>query len=223
MAIALFNCGFRIETGEIETQLAQYPSVQESVVVVREDIPGDKRLVAYVVSERELAPQLSELRYFLKEKLPDHMIPTAFVPMKALPLTPNGKVDRQALPTPDNLRLQLEETYIKPQTDIEKSIATVWQKILKVDKVGIHDNFFDLGGHSLLMVQVHSQLCQIFQTELSILELFRYPTISSLADFFSRANHNKLSDSYQTESRTQQLENGKARIKQFLKISKKVK
>ncbi|MEH2382481.1 MAG: amino acid adenylation domain-containing protein [Nostoc sp.] len=214
--------GFRIELGEIETRLTQHPSVGEAVVVVREDVPGDKWLVAYVVSEQELTPTLSELRSFLKENLPDYMMPTAFVPMKTLPLTPNGKVDRKALPAPDSLRLQLETTYIKPQTDLEKSIATVWQKALRIEKVGIHDNFFDLGGHSLLIVQVHNQLRQIFPANFSMLELFRYPTISSLAEFFNQTNKNETS-SDQMDARKEQLKDGKSRIKQFLKISKKVK
>ncbi|MHC5724061.1 MAG: non-ribosomal peptide synthetase, partial [Nostoc sp.] len=215
--------GFRIELGEIETRLTQHPSVGEAVVVVREDVPGDKWLVAYVVSEQELTPTISELRSFLKENLPDYMVPTAFVPMKTLPLTPNGKVDRKALPAPDNLRPQLEATYIKPQTDLEKAIATVWQKALKLEKVGIHDNFFELGGHSLLLVQVHNQLRQIFPANLSMLEMFRYPTISSLAEFLNQTNINQPLSIHQTDTRTEELKDGKARIKQFLTISKKVK
>jgi len=179
--------------------------------------------VAYVVSEQELVPTLNELRSFLKENLPDYMLPATFVPMKTLPLTPNGKVDRKALPAPDSLHLQLETTYIKPRTDLEKSIATVWQKVLKVEKVGIHDNFFDLGGHSLLMVQVHSQLGQIFQSNFSLIELLRYPTIRSLAEFFNQANKNEPLSSHQTDARTEKLKDGKARIKQFLTISKRVK
>ena len=215
--------GFRIEFGEIEAQLTQYPNVRESVVIVREDIPGDKRLVAYVVSEQELAPKPSELRSFLKEKLPNYMIPVVFVPMKTLPLTPNGKVNRKALPAADGFSLELETAYIKPRNDLEKSIAMIWQQVLKVEKVGIHDNFFELGGHSLLLVQVHSQLHEIFKTNLLVLDLFRYPTISSLAEFINQVNNNKPSYSDQTEARTQQLKDGKARIKQFLKISKGIK
>ncbi|MEH1767282.1 MAG: amino acid adenylation domain-containing protein [Nostoc sp.] len=210
--------GFRIELPEIEARLTQHPTIREAVVVVREDVSGDKWLVAYLVCEHELIPTLSELRSFLKENLPDYMVPTAFVPMKALPLTPNGKVDRQALPVPDNLRPQLEATYIKPQTDLEKAIAAVWQKALKLEKVGIHDNFFELGGHSLLIVQVHNQLRQISPRNLSMLEMFKYPTISSLAEFLNQTNTNS-----QTDTRSEQLKDGKSRIKQFLAISKKVK
>ncbi|MBN3897502.1 MAG: amino acid adenylation domain-containing protein, partial [Nostoc sp. NOS(2021)] len=214
--------GFRIELGEIEARLTEYPTVREAVVVVREDVPEDKRLVAYVVSEQEFTPTLSELRSFLKENLPDYMVPMVFVPMKALPLTPNGKVNRQALPAPDNLRLQLEATYIKPQTDLEKAIATVWQKALNLEKVGIHDNFFELGGHSLLIVQVHNQLRQIFPANLSMLEMFRYPTISYLAEFLNKTNTNKPLSINQTDTRTEQIKDGKSRLKQFLTISKRV-
>ncbi|MBD2344921.1 amino acid adenylation domain-containing protein [Anabaena subtropica FACHB-260] len=213
--------GFRVETGEIEAKITQYPDVQEAVVVLREDVSGNKQLVAYVVSEQEL--KISELRNFLQEKIPDYMIPAAFVSMKALPLTPNGKVDRRSLPIPDNLRPQLETTYIKPQNDLEASIAMVWQKALKIEKVGINDNFFELGGHSLLVVQVHSQLREILQKDLLILDLFRYPTISSLAEFLNQTNEHKLSEIHSNKARTQQLEAGKIRMKQFLKISKGVR
>ncbi|MDF5706500.1 MAG: amino acid adenylation domain-containing protein [Nostoc sp. S4] len=214
--------GFRIELPEIEARLTQHPTIREAVVVVKEDVCGDKWLVAYIVCEHELVPILSELRSFLKQNLPDYMVPTAFVPMKSLPLTPNGKVDRQALPVSDNLRPQLEATYIKPQTDLEKAIATVWQKALKLEKIGIHDNFFELGGHSLLIVQVHNQLRQIFPANLSMLEMFRYPTISSLAEFLNQTNTNKPLSINQTDTRTEQLKDGKSRIKQFLTISKRV-
>ncbi len=215
--------GFRIELGEIEAQITQHSAVRESVVVVREDIPEEKRLIAYVVSEQESTPKASELRSLLSEKLPNYMIPSVFIPMMTLPLTPNGKVDRKALPAPDGSYLKLETAYIKPSSNLEKSIANIWQQVLKLEKVGIHDNFFELGAHSLLLVRVHSQLHEIFQTNLSVLDLFRYPTISSLAEFINRANNNKSSYSERAEARTQQLNDGKARIKQFLKMSKRVK
>jgi acyl carrier protein len=190
---------------------------------LREDEPGDKRLVAYLVSQHESSPTISELRSFLREKLPDYMVPSFFEMLEALPLTPNGKVDRKALPAPDSLRPQLEATYVKPKTDLEKTIATVWQKVLKLETVGIHDNFFDLGGHSLLIVQVHSELCQLLKADFSMLELFRYPTISSLASFLNSTNTNELSSSQQTDTRTKQLKEGKTRIQQFLIISKRGK
>ncbi|MDF0552096.1 non-ribosomal peptide synthetase [Kamptonema sp. UHCC 0994] len=128
---------------------------------------------------------VGSLRDFLKQKLPDYMVPSSFVFLNHLPLTPNGKIDRKALPAPDAINPQLETTYIAPQTEIEQSIATVWQQVLHLEKVGVDDNFFDLGGHSLLMAQAHSQLREVVEQEISIVEMFKYPTISSLAKYLS--------------------------------------
>ncbi len=176
--------GFRIELGEIEAVLSQHPAVLQTVVLVREDIPGDKRLVAYVVTNQSLSPSKSELRRCLKEQLPEYMVPSAFVMLDSLPLTPNGKVDRRALPIPEEgLRPDLELTYVAPQTEVERTIATVWQEVLHVEQVGVHDNFFDLGGHSLLMAQIHSKLQKLVERDVSMIELFKYPTINSLARY----------------------------------------
>jgi amino acid adenylation domain-containing protein len=177
--------GFRIELGEIEAVLKQHEAVRETVVLVREDEPGQERLVAYVVAHRKNASTVSELRSFLKEKLPEYMLPAAFVVLDGLPLTPNGKVDRKALPAPEDIRLELEATHVAPRTELEQNIAAVWQEALHVEKVGIHDSFFDLGGHSLLMVKVHNKLRGAMNKELSIIDMFRYPTVSSLASYLS--------------------------------------
>ncbi|NET03600.1 MAG: amino acid adenylation domain-containing protein [Symploca sp. SIO2B6] len=185
--------GFRIELGEIETLLSQHPALTEAVVMVREDIPGDKRLAAYVVSNQEILPTTSELRRYLKDKLADYMVPSAFIFLEAMPLTPNGKVNRRALPAPEGLRPELETTYAMPQTKVEQSLAEVWQQMLQVEKVGIHDNFFELGGNSLLMMQVHSKLPKIIGQELSIVEMFQYTTIHSLAEYLSQEQNRQLS------------------------------
>lgn len=179
--------GFRIELGEIEAVLSQDPGVLQTVVIAREDIPGDQRLVAYVVPNQELAPTTTDLRRVVKEKLPDYMVPSAFVIVEALPLTPNGKIDRRALPSPQGLRPEMPANYEMPQTEAEVLIAAIWQEILQLEKLGIHDNFFDLGGHSLLMVQVHRKLQKTFSQELSMVEMFKHPTIHSLA---KRLNQN---------------------------------
>ena len=155
--------GFRIELGEIETVMEQHPAVREVVVLAREDEPGDKRLVAYVVPNEAPSPTVSELRpqelrHFLKQKLPDYMVPSIFVMLDTLPLTPNGKVDRRALPAPDRTRPDLEEAFVAPRTPMESLVAEVWQEALGVDQVGVYDNFFDLGGHSLLAMQVIAKL-----------------------------------------------------------------
>jgi myxalamid-type nonribosomal peptide synthetase MxaA len=179
--------GFRIELGEIEAKLVQHSCVQESVVVVREDNPGDKRLVAYIVSNthnselennRELTPHL---RQFLKESLPDYMVPAAFVILAKLPLTPNGKIDRKALPLPDYDWSNNETKYIAARTPIEEQLANIWTDLLKVKQVGIEDNFFDLGGHSLLLTQLVFRVHQTWQIELPLSSLWEMPTVASLA------------------------------------------
>jgi amino acid adenylation domain-containing protein len=184
--------GFRIELGEIEAVLIQHPDVQETVVLVREDRPGDKQLVAYVVPKYDRQPTTSELRDNLKGQLPEYMVPSVFMLLDALPLTPNGKVDRRALPAPEGLRPTLAAVYQAPCSEVERAIAKVWQEVLNLEKVGVNDNFFDLGGHSLLLVQVNHKLQELFNRELSIVELFQNSTISSLAQYLSREPKQQL-------------------------------
>ncbi|MEH1775225.1 non-ribosomal peptide synthetase [Nostoc sp.] len=203
--------GFRVELGEIETFLCQHPNVRENVVVVRQDEPGNLQLVAYVVAKTEPVPSISELRSFLKEKLPDHMLPSAFMMLENLPLAPSGKVDRKALPKPDNLRPELETAYVLPRNEMEHVIADIWQKILKVEKVGIQDNFFDLGGHSLNVLQVYSKLRELYKADLVITDLFKYPTISSIARYFNQEEDDNFA--IQSNELNDQLEAGKARLK----------
>jgi hypothetical protein len=183
--------GFRIEPGEIEAVLGQHPSVRQTVVVAREDAPGDTRLVAYVVSRQELPPPSSALRSFLQQQLPSYMVPSTFVGLDALPLTPNGKIDRQALPPPERLHLGLAVDYLAPRSEVERLIATVWQEVLQVEQVGIHDNFFELGGHSLSMIRVQSRLQEVCKRPVSVVDMFRYPTISSLAQHLTQAQNEK--------------------------------
>ncbi|WP_442935876.1 amino acid adenylation domain-containing protein [Nostoc sp.] len=171
--------GFRIELGEIEALLAQHPAIWESAVLVREDEPGNKRLVAYVVPKTEQSPTAAELRRFLKQKLPDYMIPSAFVQLEALPLTANGKVDRRALPVPDTARPELENVFVAPSTPEEKILAAIWTKVLGVEQVGINDNFFALGGDSIRSIQVLSQAKEQ-GLSLSVQQLFQYQTIHEL-------------------------------------------
>ncbi|MGH9895423.1 MAG: non-ribosomal peptide synthetase, partial [bacterium] len=209
--------GFRIELGEIEAVLSRHHAVRETVVLAREmtddgrpltdamrSAPGamrdpsaphnpqfsGKRLVAYVVPHRELSPSPTELRGFLKEKLPEYMIPSAFVMLDTLPLTPSGKVDRKALPAPDPSRPEQENLFVAPSTPEQKTIAEIWAQVLNVDRVGIHDNFFDLGGHSLLATQVISRLREAFSLELSLRSLFEAPTVSGLASVIEQAKKN---------------------------------
>ncbi|MEG4093098.1 amino acid adenylation domain-containing protein, partial [Microcoleus sp. Pol12B4] len=172
--------GFRIELGEIEAALGQHPDIAQAVVVAREDAPGEKRLVGYFVSDRKQAPSSSELRRFLATKLPEYMVPWAFVTLKSLPLTPNGKVDRRSLPEPDSARAKLEGTFAEPRTPAEETIAQIWGQLLEVEKVGIYDNFFELGGDSISSIRI---VAKINQAGLRVTpkQLFECPTVAELA------------------------------------------
>jgi len=181
--------GFRVEPGEIESALGHHPSVREAVVVARGGVADAKRLVAYFVADRN-GPSLngeaqSELRGFLRERLPEYMIPSAFVQLDAWPLTPNGKLNRRALPEPAEAHFGSEANYVAPQTAMEQTIAGIWQELFGMGQISVDSNFFDLGGHSLIMVRVHSRLREALRREIPLIDLFRYPTISSLAKSLS--------------------------------------
>jgi amino acid adenylation domain-containing protein len=182
--------GYRIELGEIETILNQHPAVKDNAVVGRERGPsGEKSLVGYVVLRQQLVSSVTELRSFLKKKLPEYMIPSEFLTLDALPLTPNGKIDRNALPLPDGRRPQLTQGFIAPRTEIEELVAQVWREVLKVENVSVYDNFFELGGHSLLATRVIARLRTNFNIDLPLRKLFELPTVAALAehvDFLSR-------------------------------------
>ena len=173
--------GFRVEPGEIEAALRQHAAVRENVVVARENGQGSHHLVAYVVAAHEPAPTVSELRGFLEEKLPEYMVPSAFVLLDVMPLTPHGKVDRRALPAPDGTRPELNKPFVAPRTPTEKLLAEIWAQVLGVEPIGVQDNFFDLGGHSLLATQIMFRLRDTFQAEISLRTLFEKPTIEDLA------------------------------------------
>jgi amino acid adenylation domain-containing protein len=172
--------GFRIELEEIESVLLSHSGVCQAAVIVRED--GEKQLVAYVVPAEESECTTANLRDHLKRKLPDYMVPTAYVSLPALPLTPNRKLDRKALPAPDaDIATTLSGGYAPPDNETEQKIASIWQDVLKVTHVGRDDNFFDLGGHSLLMVRVNSRLREAFSKEVSMVDMFGFTTIRALA------------------------------------------
>ncbi len=174
--------GYRIELGEIESVLARHHAVRESVVAVREDVPGDKRLVAYIVAHDEQFNSALELRNYLNERLPDYMTPSAFVFLDSLPLTANGKIDRRALPSPDGARYESETEYVAPRTPLEEVLAGIWAELLFVDEIGVHDDFFVLGGHSLLATQLLARLLTMFKIELPLVAVFQYPTIAEFAE-----------------------------------------
>jgi amino acid adenylation domain-containing protein len=178
--------GFRIELGEIEATLIQHPQIQEIVVMAREDVPGDKRLIAYFVAAKQSVPSTTQLHQFLANKLPDYMIPSTFISLKNLPLTSNGKVDRNALPEPQKIQRKVNASYVAAQTQLEQTIAKVWQEVLQVENVGVQESFFELGGHSLLVVQMQEKLVKALNRQMPVAILFQYSTIQALAQYLSK-------------------------------------
>jgi amino acid adenylation domain-containing protein/non-ribosomal peptide synthase protein (TIGR01720 family) len=174
--------GFRIELGEIEAALAEHPATREVVVVAREDRSGEKRLVAYLACVEGPAPTVGDLRGFLKNTLPDYMIPAAFIVLAELPLTSSGKIDRKALPAPeDGDRLETGEAFVAPRSDVEAALCRIWANVLRVEQVGVHDNFFEIGGDSILSIQI---VARAQQAGLSITprQLFQHQTVAELAE-----------------------------------------
>jgi acyl carrier protein len=169
--------GIRIEPAEIEAILKDHENVREATVIVREDTPGNQRLVAYVV----LRQPDNDLRAFVKARVPDYMVPAAFVVMDKLPLTPNGKVDHAALPVPPETSPESSKEFVAPRTPVEETLAQIWKEILEVTRVGINDNFFELGGHSLLATQVVSRIRKTLKVDLPLRAIFDTPTIADLA------------------------------------------
>jgi amino acid adenylation domain-containing protein len=174
--------GFRIEAGEVEEVLRQHPTVQQAAVLAREDRPGDRRLVAYVVPTTGSTLEPPALREFARRQLPDYMVPSAFVALDSLPLTPNAKVDRKALPAPELAAAKVAVEFVAPRTEFERTIAEIWRTVLGVDQVGLHDNFFDVGGHSLLLVRVQRRLEQALGRMVPVVTMFECPTVVSLAE-----------------------------------------
>lgn len=177
--------GFRIELGEVESALLHHPAVHETVAVVREDSPGDRRLVAYVVTKSGMALEFP--RAFLRQRLPEHMMPSAFVVLEKLPLTPNGKVDRKALPKP--ARVETGQSHVAPRSGMEELVAQVWADVLGAESVGAHDNFFELGGHSILAMRVISRLRSTCQIDLPIQWLFENSTVAQLSEAIVSVQH----------------------------------
>src|SRR5262245_931435 len=173
--------GYRIELGEIEAALLSDGGVTQAAVVAREDVPGEKRLVAYVAGRGNVVPEISALRAHLQRRLPDYMVPSAFVTLDALPLTANGKIDRRALPAPED-DAAVRGEHVAPRTPVEEVLASIWREVLKLERIGIHDNFFELGGHSLMATRVMAQLREVFAVELPLRALFEAPSILELGE-----------------------------------------
>jgi hypothetical protein len=186
--------GFRIEPGEVEAELNRHPAVRQVAVLVREDVPGNKRLVAYVVVKPTPPSSAAEFRDLLKTRLPNYLVPSSFVMLDALPVTPNGKLDRRALPAPEENRPALQPSFVEPRTAVEQALAIIWGQVLRMERVGVRDNFFDLGGHSLLATQVASRIREAFQREFPLRALFEKPTIEELAKMISDASTDRRTD-----------------------------
>ncbi|MCG8364581.1 MAG: amino acid adenylation domain-containing protein, partial [Pseudanabaenales cyanobacterium] len=182
--------GFRVELGEIEVVLGRHPNVQETVVIARNDPSGNKHLAAYVVLHQAVDTAASELRRFLKQKLPEYMTPTYFVTLAAMPLTPSGKIDRRALPEPDISQRSLETSFVAPRTPAEELLAAIWTEILGTN-VGLYDNFFELGGHSLLATQLIARVRDAFSVDLPLRRLFESPTVAGVSELIEAARRDE--------------------------------
>jgi amino acid adenylation domain-containing protein len=208
--------GYRIEAGEIEAALTQHPAVRTAVVTVIGKQHNKERLVAHVVPD-QTTPTNEELRNFLSGKLPEYMLPSVFIFLDTLPLSANGKVDRRALSVQESFLQEFEVTYVPPKNDIEQTIATVWQEVLEIEKIGVNDNFFEIGGNSLLITNVYIELKKVLPEKLdslSILELFKYSTIGSFAQYLSQDKYNLSLQEEQGTELAQKLKAGKKRLKQ---------
>jgi acyl carrier protein len=176
--------GYRVELGEIEAALLKHEGVRDCVVVAGEEKESGGHLIAYVVSGDGAGLDANDLRTFMKELVPEYMVPTTVVFLDQLPLTASGKVDRGALPAPDPEKAAAHG-FVAPRTELERTIAAVWATVLGKQKIGVNDNFFDLGGHSLLVAKVHMQLCAELEMEIPMVKLFEHPTVASLAAYLS--------------------------------------
>jgi acyl carrier protein len=186
--------GFRVEPGEVEAVLRQHRRVAESVVVAREDAPGEKRVVAYVVG----GVDAEELRGHLRGSLPEYMVPAAFVVLESIPLTPNGKPDRKALPAPEHAADM--DRYVAPRSPVEEVLAGIWAEVLRRDRVGVHDSFFDLGGHSLLIMRLLAKIQTTFDLEISIRTVFSIPTLEAMAGEIERRIYEDVATMSESEA-----------------------
>jgi amino acid adenylation domain-containing protein len=221
--------GFRIELGEIETLILRHPAVSQVAVVVHVSATGQKQLVAYLLAEAGQSLESSELRQFLREQVPEYMVPSYFIVLEAFPLTSNGKLDRKALPAPEQTATWESQVYVAPQTQMEQQISEIWQDVLQLQQVSTQENFFDLGGHSLRMAQMHRQLQETFQLKIPLIDLFQYPTIQSLAIYLQQMQAKECSSPIDRGSgpalqdRMEQIQDSKHRLKNLRQRQKQMR
>jgi len=209
--------GFRIELGEIESLLIKHPDIHEACVMVRENEAGNKNIIAYIIPNNKTAiATTNELRDYLQMNLPDYMLPTSFVVLDSFPLTPNGKINKNVLPLASAITTKLSTTYVAANSNTEKLIIDIWKKNLGVEKIGIHDNFFEVGGNSLLLIQVLSQLKQQFQRNFSSVDMFKYPSVFLFSQSLSQEEPETIKDSVRVEERihSRQLRDKRLQLKQ---------
>lgn len=211
--------GYRIELAEIEYILTQHSAVRETIVTTRENVPGDKRIVAYYIPTQQTPVSVISLSNFLREKLPAYMLPAKFIRVESWPMTPSNKVDRAALTVIDR-GVYASRSYTKPQSELEKDIAAIWQELLQINKVSVDDNFFDLGGHSLLLVKLQSHLALLVNKELPLIEIFRYPTVRMLAKYFSDTTENISPVISHVKKRVQRQKRSLAKLKRAAVLRK---
>lgn len=200
--------GYRIEPGEIEIMIGKFKGIKQVVVIAREDEPGDKRLVAYLILQEGLKINSNELRKFLNDNLPDYMVPSSFVTMDLFPRTPSGKIDTRSLPVPDNKRPELNTLFVEPAGSFEKALASLWRKLLRIDKVGLNDNFFDLGGNSLLALQTIAKIHQEQGIDIPVVKLYQHPTIGGISDFINKQGNKQSAADLIWERKTKIREAG---------------
>jgi acyl carrier protein len=202
--------GHRVELEEVERRLLEHRGVKDAALAVRDRKSGEKCLVAYLVSRSQPGPTVDELRGFLRHKLPDYMIPSAFMFLDSLPLTANGKVDRQVLPGPGASRPELDTAFVSPRAPLEKELAQICAEVLSLDQVGIHDDFFELGAHSLLAMQIISQINDAFRVEVPLRVFWETPTVEGLAELietlrWARENAQQLPGDLRSDEETGEL------------------
>ncbi len=195
--------GFRIELGEIEYSLETYSAIKQAVVIVREDEPGMKHLVAYCVLNAGQQLNMAEIRKYLQEKIPDYMVPAAFVELGEMPLTPNGKADRSALPAPERHRPELDKAYVAPRDDLEIFIAELWRELLNLDQIGIHDRFFELGGDSIQAARFIARLQKKLGESIYVATIFEAPSIAEYADFLKKDYSSAVSCKFMISTRVE--------------------
>lgn len=214
--------GFRVELGEIEAVLSQHHDVEQAVVLARKQPSGENHLVAYVISKAQRAADKNDIRKFLKERLPAYMVPSGVLILPAFPLSQNGKIDRGVLPALETGTQEREETFVPPRDPREQQVAQVWSEVLRVDPIGIHDNFFDLGGHSLLIIQVLSRLRERFGLNLTVRDLFERPTIAEIANLLHANERLSSGDAEDVEGAIIPLARESFRVKQTVLKSTEV-